>query len=110
MKPEDIRSLWIRYDEEDNTYSIDIETKDMCINFPRVNVQFLCGEYVAFPVRITTLDENKNMINEHAITFDVNQNTEYDQVDQIEKNISDGITEMQECINEEDSNGEGNSQ
>lgn len=75
MKPEEIRSLWIRYNEDDNTYSVDIETKDMEISYPRANVQFLCGEYVAFPVQITTLDENMNIINSHSLISNEGQGT-----------------------------------
>ena len=68
LRSDSIVSLWFRFNEDDGTYSIDIETKGIEINFPRAKVQFLCGEYIAFPVNITTLDENMNKIDTYSIT------------------------------------------
>lgn len=105
MKPEDIQSLWIRYNEDDNTYSIDIETKDMQISFPRTHTQFLCGQYTAFPIRITTLDENMNTINDYAIISNNKQNTTTEQANQVEQVTPEDITDIQE----QEQHGEGNS-
>ena len=68
LRQDAIRSLWFRLNEEDGTYSIDIETKGIEINLPRAKVQFLCGEYIAFPVNITTLDDNMNKVDTYSIT------------------------------------------
>lgn len=68
LRSDSIRSLWFRLNEEDGTYSIDIKTKGIEINLPRAKVQFLCGEYIVFPVNITTLDENMNKVDTYSIT------------------------------------------
>ena len=68
MKPEDIRSLWIRYDEEDNTYSIDIDTSSYSISYPKTQIQFTCADNMALPFSVVVLDENNNTVNTFSLT------------------------------------------
>jgi hypothetical protein len=73
MKPEDIRSLWIRYDEEDKTYSIDIDTSSYTVSFPKTQIQFTCADNIALPYSIVILDENNNIVNTYSLTARVQQ-------------------------------------
>ena len=68
MKPEDIRSLWIRYNEEDNTYSIDIDTSSYSISYPKTQIQFTCADNMALPFSVVVLDENNNAVNTFSLT------------------------------------------
>ena len=68
MKPEDIRSLWIRYNEEDNTYSIDIDTPSYSVSFPKTQIQFTCADNMAFPFSVVVLDDNNNAVNNYSLT------------------------------------------
>lgn len=68
MKPEDIRSLWIRYNEEDNTYSIDIDTSSCSISYPKTQIQFTCADNMALPFSVVVLDENNNAVNTFSLT------------------------------------------
>lgn len=73
MKPEDIRSLWIRYDEESKTYSIDIDTASYSVSFPKTQIQFTCADNIALPYSIIILDENNNIVNTYSLTARVQQ-------------------------------------
>ena len=73
MKSEDIRSLWIRYDEEDKTYSIDIDTSSYSVSFPKTQIQFTCADNIALPYSIAILDENNNIVNTYSLTARVQQ-------------------------------------
>ena len=73
MKSEDIRSLWIRYDEEDKTYSIDIDTSSYSVSFPKTQIQFTCADNIALPYSIVILDENDNIVNTYSLTARVQQ-------------------------------------
>ena len=68
MKPEDIRSLWIHYNEEDNTYSIDIDTSSYSISYPKTQIQFTCADNMALPFSVVVLDENNNITNNYSLT------------------------------------------
>lgn len=70
MKSEEIKSFWIRYDDDDNTYTVEIETDSFCINYPKANVIFSCSDNMAFPVSISILDKNGHVSNEFSLIKD----------------------------------------
>lgn len=67
MNNKNIRSIWIRYDDELDCYNIEIERDSYVINYPRTNIVFSDNGFMAFPIRIVTLDEQMNTVNEFSL-------------------------------------------
>lgn len=76
MKPEDIRSLWIRYNEEDKTYSIDIDTSSYSISYPKTQIQFSCTDNMALPISVAVLDDNNIIIKNYSLATRPQQSPE----------------------------------
>lgn len=66
MGSKKINGYWIR-SNDDGTYSIDIEYMEYTVTFNRARIEFSCGENMAFPITIETLDENDNHINSYSL-------------------------------------------
>ena len=62
-----IKSYWIQYDEENDCYTVDIDTGIYCINYPRAKITFSTSNNMAMPISISVMDDNMNVVNEFSL-------------------------------------------
>lgn len=58
---------------DDDTYSITIETNEMSISYPRARVKFSCNGDIAFITAIATFDDDDKQVSNYALTPQMKQ-------------------------------------
>ena len=72
MIPESIQEFWVMKNDDD-TFSVTIETKDMSISYPRARIKFSCNGDIAFITAIATFDSDDNQISSYTLTPQMRQ-------------------------------------
>lgn len=62
-----INSYWLQYDEENDCYTVDIDTGIYCINYPRAKVVFSTFDNMAMPISISVMDGDMNVVDEFSL-------------------------------------------
>lgn len=63
-----VKSYWIQYDEENDCYSVDIDTGTYCINYPKAKVVFSNNNIMVMPISISVLNNEMEVVNEYTLT------------------------------------------
>lgn len=71
-----IKSYWLLKNDEDDYYSLEISTSEKTISFPKVIVQFVSSDDIAFPISFTTFSDDGTQINEYSLIQKKDQITE----------------------------------